>query len=88
MKNTNLIKKLDWLANEGFAGRTGPWMANEILQMRFDLMNTGERKQDLKDIEASLATIAGTTLGKIKTKKKSKSSAENGKKGGRPKTIK
>lgn len=52
------------------------------------LFNNEEAKRFQKQILGNKNSLAAQILGSVKTEKKAKSSAENGKKGGRPKKEK
>ena len=83
LNKKELLDVLDVIAQNIIDRKTTILDANTLLAIRFSLQNAADRFLDYAQNQAAL-TMAASALGSIRTEKKSKSSAENGKKGGRP----
>ena len=87
LNKKELLDVLDVIAQNIIDHKTTILDANTLLAIRFSFQNAADRFLDYAQNQAAL-TMAASALGRIRTEKKSKSSAENGKKGGRPKGSK
>lgn len=81
------IEGMDIIADAMMSGKATLGHADALLGIRFALMSDGDKADEAKVLHDHLSKI-GTVGGSASTPDKRAASAENGKKGGRPKGSK
>lgn len=90
MTKKEIIDCLEIIAQDALEGKVKAYHGKILIDIRYALMSDSERNTDYNKVEKEL-TVMASTLGRkggsVKSDAKKKSSAENGKLGGRPKKM-